>query len=324
MPLPILTALLALILVTTAELLHLRRIHRVRHLAFGTNTPIPAITYIAPILRILSLAALTWALTTLITLTPKAHRSANANIEIPTNERRHLILLLDVSPSMRLRDAGADDKLSRTQRASALLQSMLQRTADEKLHFTMIAVYNGAKPVVKESRDVEVILNFLDGLPLSSVFKPGKTKLFDGIEEAAKVAKDWPAHSATLVIASDGDTVPSSGMPKLPPSIGSTLVLGVGNPTKGTFIDGSQSRQDAGTLSQIASRLGGSYHDGNKKHIPTQTIANLGTLKLTTEKKALTLREYAIIATALSALILALIPIAQRLLHPFNPGPAQN
>jgi len=74
-------------------------------------------------------------------------------------------------------------------------------------------------------------------------------------------------------------------------------------------------------FSQIASRLGGSYHDGNKKHIPTQTIANLGTLKLTAEKKALTLREYAIIATILSALILALIPIAQKLLHPFNPGP---
>ena len=318
MPFPpsIIAALAVAVIATGAEMLHLQRINRVRHLAFGTNSPIPAITYIAPVIRVFSIAALTWALTTLFTLQPKAHRSANANIDFPKNERRHLILLLDVSPSMKLRDAGADDKLSRTERASALLQSMLQRTTDEKLHFTMIAVYNGAKPVVKESRDIEVILNFLDGLPLSSVFPSGKTKLFDGITEAVAVAKDWPARSATLVIASDGDTVPSTGMPKLPPSIGSTLVLGVGNPTKGSFIDGSQSRQDAGTLSQIAARLGGSYHDGNKKHIPTKTIQKLGTLKLSNEKDQLNLREYALFTIAISALILAFIPIAQKTLQP--------
>ncbi len=317
----ILIALAAAILTAGAELVHHRRILRVRHLAFGTGAPIPTRVFIASLLRVLSLAALAWAATSLFLLPPKAHRNVQAE-EVPEEERRHLVLLLDVSPSMRLKDAGLDSNLSRTERASALIQSMLQRSSDDKLHFTMIAVYNGAKPVVKESRDVEVILNFLDGMPLSGVFPTGKTRLFDGISEVATIAKDWPAKSATLVIASDGDTVPASGMPKLPPSIGSTLVLGVGDPSKGTFIDGTQSRQDISTLSQIATRLGGSYHDGNRKHIPTDVLTDLSTLKMVKESPGLTLREWTLIVIGISTLLLALIPF---LLHyhagRFEPGP---
>ncbi len=317
----ILISLAAAILTAGAELVHHRRILRVRHLAFGTGSPIPTPLYIASLLRVLALAALAWGATTLLFLPPKAHRNVQQE-DVPAEERRHLVLLLDVSPSMRLKDAGSDPKISRTERASALIQSMLQRTADDKLHFTMVAVYNGAKPVVKEGRDIEVVLNFLDGLPLSSVFPTGKTRLFDGISEVATIAQDWPANSATLVIASDGDTVPASGMPKLPNSIGSTLVLGVGNPTKGTFIDGTQSRQDISTLSQIATRLGGSYHDGNRKHIPTDVLAGLGTLKMEKESPELTLREYSLIVIGVSSLLLALIPF---MLHyhsgRFEPGP---
>ncbi|PQJ28235.1 VWA domain-containing protein [Rubritalea profundi] len=317
----ILISLAAAILTAGAELVHHRRILRVRHLAFGTGAPIPTPLYTASLLRVLALTALAWGATTLLFLPPKAHRNVQAE-EVPAEERRHLVLLLDVSPSMRLKDAGSDQKISRTERASALIQSMLQRTADDKLHFTMVAVYNGAKPVVKEGRDIEVILNFLDGLPLSSVFPTGKTRLFDGISEVATIAQDWPANSATLVIASDGDTVPASGMPRLPSSIGSTLVLGVGDPSKGTFIDGTQSRQDISTLSQIATRLGGSYHDGNRKHIPTDVIADLGTLKMEKESPELTLREYSLIVIGVSSLLLALIPF---MLHyhsgRFEPGP---
>lgn len=318
----ILISLAAAILTAGAELVHHRRILRVQHLAFGTGVPIPARVYIAPLIRVLALTALAWGATTLLFLPPKAHRNVKVE-DVPAQERRHLVLLLDVSPSMRLQDAGSNQKLSRTERASALIQSMLQRTVDDKLHFTMVAVYNGAKPVVKESRDIEVILNFLDGLPLSSVFPPGKTRLFDGISEVATIAKDWPPNSATLVIASDGDTVPATGMPKLPSAIGSTLVLGVGDPTKGSFIDGTQSRQDISALSQIAARLGGSYHDGNRKHIPTDVLADLGTLKLEEESPDLTLREYSLIVIGVSSLLLALIPF---MLHyhagRFEPGPS--
>lgn len=317
----ILVAVAAAILTAGAELAHSRRILRVRHLAFSTNASIPAFVYIIPALRVLCLAALAWGAATLLITQPKVHRNKTV-ADVATGERKHLVLLLDVSPSMRLRDAGSGEKSSRTERASALLQSILQRTADDKLHFTMVAVYNGAKPVVKESRDIEVILNFLDGLPLSSVFPPGKTRLFDGISEVAEIAKDWPAGSATLLIASDGDTVPASGMPKLPASIGSTLVLGVGDPKQGTFIDGTQSRQDVSTLSQIANRLGGYYYNGNSTHVPTDVLKDMGTLKLDKDKLKLTEREYALIAMGCSSLLLALLPL---ILHysssRFAPGP---
>lgn len=323
-PMPsILTAIAVLILATGAEILHAFRVKKTQHLAFGPDGKFSSLAYLAPILRVLSLTGLSWSLVTLMLIEPKAHRSKMKEVE--AKERRHLMLVVDVSPSMRLQDSGDGTGVSRTKRAADLVQSLLKRTTDEKLHITMVAVYNGAKPVVQESRDLEVILNFLDGLPLSSVFPTGKTRLFDGLEEAARIARDWPADSTTLLLVSDGDTVPATGMPKMPPSISGALVLGVGNPSKGSMIDGRNSRQDVGALQQIASRLGGEYHDGNLKHIPTSMLARMGTLETDKKGLKLTLREYALIAGAVSALILAILPLFLRFLTtPFNPGNSES
>ncbi len=316
---PILAAATTAVLASGAEALHIRRISKVRHLAFGPGGSFSALTILTPLLRVFFFSALAWALTTLFLLEPKAHRAQVKEIE--ANERRHLLLVVDVSPSMRLQDSGEGEGLSRTQRASKLVQSLLKRVTDDKLHITMVAVYNGAKPVVQESRDVEVILNFLDGLPLSSVFPVGKTRLFDGLEEAARIARDWPPNSATLLLVSDGDTVPATGMPKMPPSIDGALVMGVGNPTKGSLIDGRQSRQDVGALQQIATRLGGQYHDGNLRHVPTSVLNELGSLKTDQDIFKLTLREYALITGVTSALGLALLPVFLYFFaSPFKPG----
>lgn len=317
----ILVAATTAVIATGAELLHSRRIIKVRHLAFGPSGNFSAFTVLTPIFRILFLSALAWALTTLFHLEPKAHRAKVKEVE--PKERRHLLLVVDVSPSMRLQDSGENEKSSRTDRASKLVQSLLKRITDEKLHITLVAVYNGAKPVVQESRDAEVVLNFLDGLPLSSIFPVGKTRLFDGLEEAARIARDWPPNSATLLLVSDGDTVPATGMPKMPPSIEGALVMGVGNPTKGSMIDGRQSRQDIGALQQIASRLGGQYHDGNMRHVPSSVLSELGSLKTDQDKLKLTLREYAMITGVVSALGLALLPVLLYFFAtPFKPGPA--
>ena len=302
---PLFVTLGTLILSAGAELLHWKRLQRTQSLAFGPGHFPLVSPILTSLVRMLCLVGLAWSLTTLFLMPPKAHRSQVK--EIAASERRHLLLVLDVSPSMRLQDSGDGSELSRTERAASLIQSLLKRTTDNKLHISMVAVYNGAKPVVQESRDLEVILNFLDGLPLSSVFPAGKTRLFDGIEEAAKIARPWPAGSTTLLLVSDGDTVPASGMPKLPPSVGGVLVLGVGDPSKGSFIDGRQSRQDVGALQQIASRLGGEYHDGNLKHVPTAMLDRLGTLEKSAFK--FTLREYALLACTISAFCLALLPI---------------
>lgn len=302
-------------------MVHHARVRRVARLAFGPTLRPSLLGSLSPFVRILALGGLTWSLTVLLLLPPKAHRS-NTMVEIEASERQHILLVLDVSPSMRLRDAGVDQSISRTQRASAIVQSLLKRVSDEKVHISIIATYNGAKPVVRESRDREVLLNILEGLPMDQVFQTGKTRLFDGLEEAAKMARDWLPNSTTLLIITDGDTVPASGMPKMPDSVGGTLVIGVGDPVKGSFIAGHQSRQDVGTLRQIATRLGGEYHDGNVRHIPTAMIHRLGTLDTAESKFELTLREFALISCAFCAFLLAILPI---LLHLFgstwSPGP---
>ena len=317
-----LLTLTVLILAAGAELLHHRRVRRVARLAFGPTLRPSLFASFTPPIRVLSLAALAWSLSILLLLPPKAHR-ANTDEEIEEGDRQHIVLVLDVSPSMRLQDAGEDQALSRTQRASSVIQSLLKRVSDQRLHISIVATYNGAKPVVEQSRDREVLLNVLNGLPMDQVFPAGKTRLFDGLEEAAKMAKDWPTDSATLIVVSDGDTVPASGMPSLPKSIAGTLVIGVGDPVKGSFISGRQSRQDASALRQIAHRLGGEYHDGNIKHIPTVMLRRLGSLDMDEGEFELTLREYSLIIAGISAFLLAFLPLS---LHLFGsswaPGPS--
>ncbi len=317
---PLLLAAAALVLASGAEWLHAGRIKNVAPLAFGpAGKPSPA-GRLAPFLRIIALTAMVWGLATLLALPPAAHRSEVKEVE--PKDRQHLLLVLDVSPSMRLRDAGAGGKDSRMVRARAILDSIIARTAHDKLHTSVIAVYNGAKPVVLETRDLEIVHNLMNDLPMHQAFPTGKTKLLDGLAEAAKVAAPWPRGSATLVLISDGDSVPATGMPKMPPSIGGVLIAGVGDTVKGSFIDGHHSRQDGSTLRQIATRLGGEYHDGNMKLVPTAMLQRLGTL-VTDRRKALPgQRELAIFLIALGSTVLGLLPL---LLHffgsPWNPGP---
>ena len=140
----------------------------------------------------------------------------------------------------------------------------------------------------------------------------GKTKLFDGIEEAAKIAKPWRINSALLVIVSDGDTVSDAGMPELPPSFGGTLVVGVGDHLSGSFIAGQQSRQDESTLRSLAIRLGGEFHNGNRRQVPSDMLSAAAEDSRKPLLERLTLREYALIAVLMSAAIIGLLPI---LLH---------
>lgn len=317
---PLLLALAALVLATGAEWLHLGRVRSVAALAFGPAKKASPVGRIAPLIRIAALGMLVWGLSTLLLLPPVAHRSTIREVE--PKERQHLLLVLDVSPSMRLHDAGATGKESRMDRARAVLSSVIARTAHDKMHTSVVAVYNGAKPVVEETRDLEIVNNIMNDLPMHHAFQSGKTKLFDGLGEAAKIAAKWPRGSATLILISDGDTVPSTGMPKMPASIGGVLVAGVGDPVKGSFIDGRHSRQDGTTLRQIATRLGGEYHDGNARLVPTATLQRLGTLSVDGDARLPGLRELAMALTAIGSSALAGLPL---LLHfagsRWNPGP---
>lgn len=301
----------AVLLAALGEALHARRCRRVAQLAFGPGGRPAAWARAVPYLRPLAAGLVAWGLATLLQLPPRVHSADRGVNEAP----RKLMLVLDVSPSMRLEDAGPTGKQSRRGRARDLLESLFQRVTIGRYKISIVAGYNGAKPVVVDTQDAEVVRNILGELPMEYAFRSGKTRLLDGIEEAAKIAKAWPARSTLLVLVSDGDTIPATGMPPLPPSIDGVLVIGVGDPLAGKFIDGRQSRQDTATLRQIATRLSGVFHDGNRLHLPTQVIRDLSQGARKSLLERLTLREYALLAIALGAALLALLPF---LLHRFG------
>jgi Ca-activated chloride channel family protein len=298
----------AAILTAAAEILHARRCHRLARLAFGPDRRPAWWARSAPALRVASIAALCWGLATLLTLTPKAHVAET----IPDSQRRHVLIVQDVSPSMRLKDAGPNADQSRTKRGAEVMESFFQRIPVEIYLMSVVACYNGAKPVVVDTKDLEVVRNIFAELPLQYAFPAGKTDLFSGIAEAIKIAQPWQPRSTLLLLLSDGDTVPATGKPKLPASIADVLVIGVGDPRAGSFIDGKMSRQDAGTLRQIATRLGGVYHDGNQKHVSSELLAQLTVIPRKSALDRLTRREYALIACLLGACTLAFLPV---LLH---------
>ncbi len=297
-----------LLLALLGEVLHLQRVHRIARLAFGPDAAPASWARTAPWLRVLAHGGLAWGLITLLQVEPRVHQSE----EIPDEEWRHLLLVHDVSPSMLLRDAGPNGDQTRAQRAKDLVDSLFDRVPIGKFKITVIATYNGAKPVVEDTRDIDLVRHILSEIDMRYAFKAGSTRLFDGIAEAVRMAKPWRVRSAMLVIVSDGDTVPATGMPELPPSIGGTLVIGVGDNVAGKFIAGHQSRQDASTLRQVAIRLNGEFHNGNKRQVPSDVLAAAAADARKPLIERLTLREYALFAIAVASMLLAGLPL---LLH---------
>lgn len=306
-----LAALIALLVALAAETLHWRRTRRIARLAFGPYMTPRLWARWAPWVTALSVAAVVWGLTTLLFIEPKTHTATT----IADSELKHLVLVLDVSPSMFLVDAGPDGHQSRRQRVHSLMTSFFDRVQLPNYRTSVVAVYNGAKPVVIDTRDREVVNNILDDLPLHFAFNAGKTDLFAGLGEAAGIVKEFPPKTTTLMLLSDGDSVPATGMPEMPASVEHVIVVGVGDPVTGKFLNGSQSRQDASTLRQIAMRLGGVYHDGNEKHLSTDLIRSIAASESESVFEKLTRREFALLAIGVGATLCAVLPL---LLHYFG------
>jgi Ca-activated chloride channel family protein len=301
-----LISIAAVLLAGLAEWLHLRRSRRIAHLAFGPSGVPRGWVALAPFIRAASLGGLTWGLVTLYLIAPGSARQ----VQVPEGGYRHLVIAFDVSPSMQLADAGPTHQDRRAQRASEVLMSVLSRIALDQVRISVVAFYSGAKPVVVDTYDLEVVRNIISDLPLDYAFDIGKTKLLDGIRESATLAMPWQPASTTLLVVSDGDTIPESGMPELPRSIAQVLVLGVGDPAAGTYIDGHQSRQEAVTLRELAQRLHGVYHDANERHLDSVQLATLSRLMPLREADAGGRREAALAATCAGATLLALLPVA--------------
>lgn len=294
----------AVVLGTLAEWLHARRMRRLGRLAFGPEVEPRLWTQIVPPLRVIALAGVVWSLVVLM-----AFDGSSRNRERQAKTTRHLMVMLDVSPSMQLKDGGERAQLKRAERAAEVIRSVMERAPSAEVKITMACFYTDAMLLVKECSDREVVANFSDDLPLYIAYRPGKTDLVKSLNTASDFVKDFPRKSTTLLVVSDGDAVPDSGLKTLPSSVAELIFAGVGDPMRGTFIDGHLSRQDTASLSQLARRLGGSYHNANVKHVPSAMLKHLLAPDETNEKFRINLRTLAIIILAASTSLLCLLPL---------------
>ncbi|MFN9234175.1 MAG: vWA domain-containing protein [Planctomyces sp.] len=304
----LLSGLAALLLAGLAEWLHARRVRRVAILAFGpARRPARWATAAGP-LRCFAAAGLVWALLVLFWLPPN-RRTPGQDRPVPFEKLKHVILVLDVSPSMRLRDAGTTSEQSRMVRAREVMESWFRRIPMNEYRVSILATYTKALPVVEDTRDIAVVENVLNDLPMHFAFQAGETNLFSGLEAAAEMARGWRPRSTTIVLVSDGDTVPATGMPAMPAAVADVVVVGIGDPVNGTFLNGRNSKQDVSTLRQIAARLRGFYHNGNDKHLPSELLRRLTLSAEGAERLDWGWREWAQLILLLSASILAGLPI---------------
>ena len=301
-PLP--AALLVLLLSALAEALHARRVRVAARLAFGPEGASRGWTIIAPFLRCIALAAFAWGLAVMWQL----HQAAKDGKPADTKEPVRLVFVADLSPSMYLKDAGPEGKQTRQERMREEVEAVLMRVGGD-LRYGVIGFYTEAHSVVMDARDPELVRNVFNGLPLQYVMKAGSTDLGTAINAAVKVVDGMPAQTVRLVVFTDGDTIPLQPILPRPKSVKDVLVLGVGNPRKGTFIAGHQSRQDAEVLATVARSLRGSYFDVNEKHLPTAALGDL-VQRTPLPKSGLDLAQWAVLAMALGSAILALLPVA--------------
>jgi Ca-activated chloride channel family protein len=297
-------ALAAAALTACGEWLHGRRMARLGALAFGPGARPRRWTRLAPFLRVMGMAGLAWSLVTLM-----AFNNLVRDRDRRSQTTRHLMVMLDVSPSMLLADAGEGGAETRTARASAVLKSVLDRVPGDNVRFTAAGFYTESRLMVKECQDRELILHLAGGTPFHITYKPGKTDLLTSINQAGEFMKDWQRKSTTLLVISDGDSVPPSGLKPMPSSVAEVIFAGVGDPGRGTFIDGHLSRQDTANLSQLSRRLGGRFFDCNVRHLPSDVLRKLNTEDPGAAKWRTDRRMAALVVLGASSALLCLIPL---------------
>ena len=153
-------------------------------------------TRVAPFLRVLRVTLLAWGLGhSSISCAPRAARPQL----VPEGGYRHLVIALDVSPSMQLKDAGPQRQQTRARARERGHSFDARRAALEQMRVSIVAFYTGAKPAVVDTFDLEVVKNILNDLPLEMAFEVGKTSLIEGIKESAALAPTVAAgqHHAT-------------------------------------------------------------------------------------------------------------------------------
>ncbi len=302
MVVPTLIAIVVLAVAALAERIHARRVERVARLAFGPTGRPAAWTRAVPAARVAGIALAAWGAAALAQYDPIGGDQTPA-----PRASKQLLIALDVSPSMLIKDAGPDvEKVTRSSWAGTVVQGILDRLDMKETRITLVAFYTKAITVLQDTTDKNVIANMFDGLQLHVAFRGGATDLASGVNAALQVARPWARRSTTLVVISDGDSSNTLGAVNLPPAIADTIVIGVGDPSKATVVSGHSSKQETWSLKQLAARLQGYYHEGNRRHLPSEVLNKLSMIS-PNPGDAIGLREAALIALAIGSGLTALV-----------------
>ena len=153
--------IIVILLAALAEYAHARRCRRMSYLAFGPSGQPRSWTVAAAPLRVLSLGAMCWSLIVLYQL-DAANRDGLLGARKKKQAIHHLVIGLDVSPSMLLEDSGPGGKQQRGDRGRDVLRSILDRLDAEQTRVSIVAFYTDARPVVVDTADMNVVKNILN------------------------------------------------------------------------------------------------------------------------------------------------------------------
>jgi Ca-activated chloride channel family protein len=227
-------------------------------LAFGPGGSPPArVSWLAPV-RVGGVLLLIWGFLTALANGPPRFASLR---EAATDEEPRVVILLDVSPSMDIEDAGPAENMSRRSWGATVLWQRLSRMPAGQVRISVVAFYTSAKPIVVDARDPGLIRHLLYAVPLRQVFEHGITYLGPGLEAVTDLVRDWPPRSASLIVLTDGGDVEPQAVAR-PPAIKDVWVVGVGS-QHGILHDGQPSFQECACLKEIADHLGGIYNNCN-------------------------------------------------------------
>lgn len=276
-------AIALLLLVVFVELTHMRRCLELQNFLFhACRFPWGTLSALAAT-RVTGFALV--ALGT-VSLWSESVNPAVLNSIFDDEGMDRLLIVLDCSNSMNLRDAGPERDISRGKRAAMLIDELLHAEKRLPPRTTLVVFADRADPLCVDTNDWNVIAHNLQNRNLSEYLFEGKEttigailrKLFRRFDPPEEDEDDpepkwrWPDHSTVLLLVTDGDSDDRVGEIKLPSAIRRTVVVGVGS-SEGKLIGSFQSRQDEKSLEAVAKDLGGRYFNCSESRIRVDALA---------------------------------------------------
>ncbi len=254
------------ILASIAEWLHFGRSRRVLHLAFADPRSAAVWMACAGLLRVLAVTLIATTIPALWSSSTVIVNSAGAIAKEAELDR--LIIILDCSKSMNIRDAGPDGKETRATRARNVIFNIYKEIGRVP-STTIFAFSDSAVPIVYDAKRWDVIQSVIRKASYSDAFDKENTSVESAIQTAFFCTRDWIEGSTTVLLITDGDSPVYSQDYEIPTSVRNFLVLGVGS------VDGraagrqlsQQSRQEKEKLASLAAIADGEYFDANEQEI---------------------------------------------------------